>query len=661
MAGQIDPRGKASRVHGRLDDPWLDSVEHQLCSSEHLELIAWTDIAPGEVDESVAALALHGEASEVEDSLLLNDLDINLPARLGLICPDQLGRVAPDLNPDVNVLHRRTVGTTEHATRRVEPGDHQSHTRNDDRSTLTPAAGVWCYPSQLVLLRVLGRRFCPRELNADRGGCAGSPCANQRTIREPSGARAAGRTRRASSNGSRPPSIRRIASTGTASTAATTPNQVVRAYLIISGLFTLSASVIWGVNTLFLLDAGLDIFEVFVANASFTAGMVIFEIPTGVVADAGGRRRSFLLAAVTLLVGTVAYVAIAAAGGGLVPFVVASVVLGLGFSFYSGAVEAWLVDALDATGYEGQLDQVFARGSMVSGAAMLVGSIGGGLLGSVDLAGPFVVRAALLGAVFVVGLATMHDIGFTPHATKLAAVPSEMGRVLQASINFGWRSRSVRLIMGVALVHGAFTMWGFYAWQPYVLDLLDSDAVWITGVISAVVALATMGGNALVDFFTRFCGKRTTLLLAASAALAAATVGVGLVDTFWPAVLLFLVAMGATGVVTPVQQAYLHAVIPSSERATVVSSVSLVGSAGGIGGSLGLGYVARVQSLAAGYISGGLMTLLAIPLLLALRGRRETADLIIGQRAGKAAPCAAQGLPPVASVDTTARQPEPVS
>jgi hypothetical protein len=122
---------------------------------------------------------------------------------------------------------------------------------------------------------------------------------------------------------------------------------------------------------------------------------------------------------------------------------------------------------------------------------MLVGSIGGGLLGSVDLAGPFVVRAALLGAMFVVGLATMHDTGFTPHATRLAAVPSEMGRVLQASMNFGWRSRSVRLLMGVTLVDSAFTMWGFCAWQPYVLDLLDSDAVWITGVISAVVALAT--------------------------------------------------------------------------------------------------------------------------------------------------------------------------
>src|SRR6266508_851410 len=141
-----------------------------------------------------------------------------------------------------------------------------------------------------------------------------------------------------------------------------TPASVVRAYLVISGLFTLSASVIWGVNTLFLLDAGLDIFEVFIANAAFTAGMVAFEIPTGVVADTSGRRRSFLLSAVTLLVGTLGYVAISAVGGGLVPFVAASVVLGLGFCFYSGAVEAWLVDALKATGYQGQLDRVFARG-----------------------------------------------------------------------------------------------------------------------------------------------------------------------------------------------------------------------------------------------------------------------------------------------------------
>jgi MFS family permease len=314
-----------------------------------------------------------------------------------------------------------------------------------------------------------------------------------------------------------------------ATAVAMRPASVVRTYLAISGLFTLAASVIWGVNTLFLLDAGLDIFEVFIANAAFTAGMVIFEIPTGVVADTSGRRRSFLLSAVTLLVSTLAYMAIAAVGGGLALFVAASVVLGLGFSFYSGAVEAWLVDALKATGYQGELDRVFARGEMVSGAAMLVGSVAGGLLGNLDLAWPFVVRALLLGGVFLVGLGWMHDVGFTPRTTTLAAMPAEMRQVLRDSVEYGWRSRPVRLLMLVSLFQGGYLMWGFYAWPPYFLELLGRDAVWVSGVVAALVALSTIAGNTLVELFTRVCGKRTTLLLWAAAVMVAAVVGVGLV------------------------------------------------------------------------------------------------------------------------------------
>jgi MFS family permease len=431
---------------------------------------------------------------------------------------------------------------------------------------------------------------------------------------------------------------------------------VVRAYLAISGLFTLSASLIWGVNTLFLLDAGLDLFEVFIANAAFTAGMVVFEIPTGILADAGGRRRSFLLSTVTLAIGTLGYVGSAAVGAGLVPFVIASLVLGLGFSFYSGAVEAWLVDALGATAFEGQLDRVFARGAMVAGAAEIVGSVGGGLLGSIDLALPFLVRAALLAMLFFVALASMREIGFTPRAVTFTALPAEMNRVLQSSLAIGWRNRSVRLLMMVSLVHGAYLIWGYYAWQPYFLELLRRDAVWVAGIVAASIALATMVGNALVDYFANFCGKRTTLLLAAAVVLAAATIAVGLVDSFWSAVLLFLLSMGATGVLAPVQQAYLHSLVPSAERATAVSFVSLMGSAGGVAGSLGLGYLSSARSLATGYVAGGIVSLLALPALILLRTRREPADAIAGRSAGKSAPCGPQGLPPVSFLDTTSRR-----
>jgi sugar phosphate permease len=114
-----------------------------------------------------------------------------------------------------------------------------------------------------------------------------------------------------------------------------------------------------------------------------------------------------------------------------------------------------------------------------------------------------------------------------------------------------------------------------------------------------------------------------------AAVVAVAAAGVGLVESFWPAVALLLIATGAAGVGTPVQQAYLHQVVPSSERATVVSLVSLASSAGGIGGQLGLGWIARAQSVAAGYVTGGLTMLLAVPPPL-LRRMRERADVIVG-------------------------------
>src|SRR6201991_3902050 len=88
----------------------------------------------------------------------------------------------------------------------------------------------------------------------------------------------------------------------------TTPRSVQRTYLILMFGNTLAASLIWGINTIFLLDAGLSNLEAFTANAFFTAGMVIFEVPTGIVADTAGRRLSYLLGTVTLAASTLLYV-----------------------------------------------------------------------------------------------------------------------------------------------------------------------------------------------------------------------------------------------------------------------------------------------------------------------------------------------------------------
>ena len=435
-----------------------------------------------------------------------------------------------------------------------------------------------------------------------------------------------------------------------------TPTSVIRSYLVITGLYTLSASLIWGINTLLLLGAGLDIFEVFIANGVYTASMVIFEIPTGVWADSRGRRSSFLLSVAIVLVGTLGYVATAASGGSLFLFSVMSVLLGLGFTFYSGAVEAWLVDALKATGYSGPLDRVFARASMVSGAAMLAGTVTGGLLGSLTLTAPYLVRAALLAALFAIAFFTMHDLGFSPRALHLRSLPTEMRAIARASISYGWRVRSIRLLMMVSLVQTVFLAWGLHVWQPYFLELLDSKAVWVAGVIAALVGLATITGNALVEWFARYCGKRTTLLISAAGVFSLAAIGVGLTGSFWAAVGLYFLMMASVGVLRPVKQAYLHQVIPSEQRATVISFDSLVASGGGMVGQVGLGYLAQTRSIPFGYVVGGITTLLALPILAILRRLGERTDIIIGTATGPGG-CAGKGLPDISSLDTAPRTP----
>jgi MFS family permease len=406
------------------------------------------------------------------------------------------------------------------------------------------------------------------------------------------------------------------------------PKRVIRGYLAISGLFTLSASLIWGINTLFLLDAGLSIFEVFVANAAFTAAMALFEVPTGVVADTRGRRASFLLSEATLAVGTLAYVGVAAIHGGVVLFCLAGVILGLGFTFYSGAVEAWLVDALKATGYQHELDGVFARAGVVSGVATLVGTVGGGLLGQLHLSLPYLGRAALVVVAFVVGFRTMHDIGFTPRTLRLQGIVGEMRKVARAGITYGWRTPAMRLLVLHSFLSWGFFFWAWYAWQPYFLALLERDAIWVAGVIAALFSLAGIVGNMLVGRIARPGRRRTTILLATSAVLSVTMVATGVIQFFWVTVPVFLVGALAAGVEEPVRQTYLHHSIPTSERATLVSFDALVGSLGSIAGTTGLGYLSQVRSVPAGFVVGGALTLLSLPIFARLRARNERADMI---------------------------------
>jgi MFS family permease len=430
--------------------------------------------------------------------------------------------------------------------------------------------------------------------------------------------------------------------------------RTITGYYVLAGLYTLSAAAIWGVNTLFLLDAGLSFFQVFVANAAYSLGTVVFEVPTGVVADTLGRRVSFLLSVSVLAGATLLYVGLAQVGAGVVAFALASIAMALGFTFYSGAMEAWLVDALAATNYQGLLDRVFARGAQVTGAAMLVGTVGGGLLGQIDLSIPYLVRSGLLVAVFVVAYVVMHDVGFEPRSLPAKRLPAEIATSARAGVAFGWAQRPIRLLMLASAVQMGFLAWAFYASQPYLLDLLGSNAVWVAGLVAAGIAGSTILGNQVVHVASRYCGRRTTLLLGAAVLQTVAGVVVGLTSSFWVALPALLLLTAGMGVTSPVRQAYLHQLVPTEQRATVISFDSMVSGTGGVAGQVGLGALGQARSVATAFVVGGLATLTALPVFAAVRRIGGPQDRIVGAKAGVESSCAGVGLPAVATIEAQA-------
>ena len=398
-------------------------------------------------------------------------------------------------------------------------------------------------------------------------------------------------------------------------------------YLVLNLFIWLPTSLIIGVNTLFLLDGGLNNVEAFAANAFYTIGLAVFELPTGMVADTYGRRTSFLLGIGTQLVGNLLYVGMWYFESPFWGWAIASVVLGLGFTFFSGALEAWLVDSLKRAGYQGELDPIFAKGQIINGAAMLVGTVAGGYIAQLTSFGmPYLVRAALQVVSFAVAFVIMKEVAFTPSTTRLSTQIRELGR---AALEYGLRQRPVRWTLLAAPFYMGTGIYGFYAAQPYLLQLFgDQKAIGVAGIAAAVIAGTQIAGGFAVPFIRRLFRRRTHILIACALLTAASLALIGWIQNFYVVVGLLVVWAMAYAASIPVRQAYLNALVPSEQRATVLSFDSMVNSCGGVAFQPVLGRVADTAGYAASYVVSAGIACISLPLLLAARRENVPEDRI---------------------------------
>lgn len=404
--------------------------------------------------------------------------------------------------------------------------------------------------------------------------------------------------------------------------------RIIRTYLSLTVLSTFASSFIWGINTLFLLDAGLTITQAFAANAFFTGGQVLFEVPTGVIADTRGRRTSFLLGVTTLFATTLAYLWLWKTKGPFIGWAVISMLLGLGFTFFSGATEAWLVDGLKAAKHKGALDNVFAKGSIASGAAMLTGTVAGGMVAQyTDLGVPYILRIVALAATFVIAFFLMHDDGFK--AKKRSGFLNEVKDVVSESLEFGARNRTVRWMMISALFNGGVGIFAFYAMQPYLLQLYgDASSYAVAGVSASIVAGAMIAGGFAVPYVSQLFAKRTFLLITGLLIGVPSLLVIALVQNFWIVLVMLTVWSLVFAVTGPVRQAYMNGIIPSQHRATVLSADNMLTSVGGVISQPGLGRVAEVWGYPAAYLGSAAFQVIAVPFLILARRQHARSDTL---------------------------------
>ncbi|HEX7834860.1 MAG TPA: MFS transporter, partial [Pseudolysinimonas sp.] len=306
---------------------------------------------------------------------------------------------------------------------------------------------------------------------------------------------------------------------------------------------------------------------------------------------------------------------------------VASVLLGLGFTFFSGAVEAWLVDALRASDYKGELEPVFSKGQIVGGIAMLTGSVLGGVVAQLtNLGVPFLFRAGILAVMLVVALFLMRDIGFTPDKSEgpITAVRT----VFRGSLKYGLGNPPVRYLMLAAPFTAGVGIYVFYALQPYLLELWgDTKAYSIAGLAAAIVAGSSVVGGFLAPRVRRLFTKRTTVLIFSAVVAVGLLIALGFTTNFWVALAILVVWGIASSVDDPIRRAYMNDLIPSKQRATVLSFESLMGNVGGIAIQPALGRVADISGYAFSLVVGGVISAVAVPFVALSRRQHAPADV----------------------------------
>lgn len=366
-------------------------------------------------------------------------------------------------------------------------------------------------------------------------------------------------------------------------------------------LFTLMGTVF---SVYFIVRAGLGPFRLLILGTVLEGTILLFEVPTGVVADVVSRRLSIQIGFAVTGIGYVVTGSVAS-----FPWLVVGQALwGLGYTFTSGAQEAWITDEVG----EEAAAKLYVRGAQRWQAGALLGIPAAVGLGAIALGLPFVASGIGFGLLALFLVARMPEEHFHRAArgegAKLRETFTGGARAVRAS-------HVLLLVFAVALLHGAATE-GFDRLST--LHLLKGTSfpevgrlglvVWFGAIEAVGLLLSLVGAEVLkrrADLADR--AEATKVLAAFDVLLVAAVVAFGLQHGFWLALMAFWAVALLREIRGPVFTAWLNRGLEPSTRATVNSMAGQMDAIGQIAGGPLIGWSAVAWGVPAAIVIAGIL------------------------------------------------------
>jgi MFS transporter, DHA3 family, tetracycline resistance protein len=394
-------------------------------------------------------------------------------------------------------------------------------------------------------------------------------------------------------------------------------------YLWITGLrsFLFWTAFITG-SIYYIRMVGLDPLQLVLVGTVLELTCFCCEIPTGVIADVYSRKLSIIIGFVVIGIGFI----IQGAMSTFTAILVAQVFFGSGWTFISGAEDAWLADEIG----NDQLAHAYLRGKQVTLAASFLGIFSSVALASLALNVPFLVSGVGLIVVAFALIRWMTETNFQPAAASERGDWQKMKRTFADGIRTIRVSPLLLMILVITLAYGVSREGIDRLWEAHVLSAVIFPAlggvttiVWF-GMINAIAMLGSLALSFILQRWIRVLKGRETVfwLIARYALLALALVLFALTRSFVWVVASYVAIYTLREVGDAVQSAWINRNIDSRSRATVLSTISQMDALGQGGGGPILGAIGVRIGLRASMLAASALLAPVIGLLVRVARRR---------------------------------------